>query len=85
MWNVGGSYPVWMSHGDRVTQLPSGFTVKATSENAPFAIATDGSGVYVTGYTASPNFPTMDPLQPANDGGGDAFVAKLNATGSALV
>jgi GMP synthase (glutamine-hydrolysing) len=30
-----------MSHGDRVTRLPEGFTVKATSENAPFAIASD--------------------------------------------
>jgi GMP synthase (glutamine-hydrolysing) len=30
-----------MSHGDRVTKLPTGFTVKAASENAPFAIATD--------------------------------------------
>jgi GMP synthase (glutamine-hydrolysing) len=41
IWEEGGSYPVWMSHGDRVTQLPEGFTVKATSENAPFAIASD--------------------------------------------
>ncbi len=39
VWDVGKSYPVWMSHGDRVTKLPEGFTVKATSENAPFAIA----------------------------------------------
>ena len=30
-----------MSHGDRVTRLPDGFTVKATSENAPFAVASD--------------------------------------------
>jgi GMP synthase (glutamine-hydrolysing) len=41
LWEVGKRYPVWMSHGDRVTQLPKGFVVKATSENAPFAIATD--------------------------------------------
>lgn len=41
LWTVGQRYPVWMSHGDRVTKLPEGFTVKATSENAPFAIATD--------------------------------------------
>jgi GMP synthase (glutamine-hydrolysing) len=41
LWNVGERHPVWMSHGDRVTQLPAGFTVKATSENAPFAIASD--------------------------------------------
>ena len=41
VWEVGHSYPVWMSHGDRVTKLPEGFTVKATSENAPFAVASD--------------------------------------------
>jgi GMP synthase (glutamine-hydrolysing) len=41
VWEIGQRYPVWMSHGDRVTRLPSGFTVKAVSENAPFAIATD--------------------------------------------
>ena len=41
LWEVGQRYPVWMSHGDRVTKLPEGFSVKAVSENAPFAIATD--------------------------------------------
>jgi GMP synthase (glutamine-hydrolysing) len=41
VWAQGSRYPVWMSHGDRVTRLPEGFTVKATSENAPFAIASD--------------------------------------------
>ncbi|MGE0829560.1 MAG: glutamine-hydrolyzing GMP synthase [Hyphomonadaceae bacterium] len=40
-WQVGGRYPVWMSHGDRVTELAPGFEVIATSENAPFAIAVD--------------------------------------------
>ena len=37
VWTVGEKYPVWMSHGDRVTQLPEGFEVVAISENAPFA------------------------------------------------
>jgi GMP synthase (glutamine-hydrolysing) len=41
LWEVGGTYTVWMSHGDRVTRLPEGFSVKAVSENAPFAVATD--------------------------------------------
>ncbi len=41
IWEIGKRYPVWMSHGDRVTRLPEGFTVKAVSENAPFAIASD--------------------------------------------
>lgn len=39
IWEKGGKYPVWMSHGDRVTNLPEGFEVLAFSENAPFAIA----------------------------------------------
>jgi len=51
-----------------------------------FGIAVDSAGnAYVTGYTTSTNFPTASPLQAANGGGNDAFVAKLNATGSALV
>jgi GMP synthase (glutamine-hydrolysing) len=48
VWEVGGRYPVWMSHGDRVTRLPEGFTVKAVSPNAPFAIATDEARRYFT-------------------------------------
>lgn len=40
-WKVGSKQPVWMSHGDRVTQLPAGFKVYASSEGAPFAIAAD--------------------------------------------
>lgn len=31
------SQPVWMSHGDAVTEAPSGFTVVATSAGAPVA------------------------------------------------
>ena len=47
-WEVGQRYPVWMSHGDRVTELPEGFEVIATSENAPFAIAADEGRRYYT-------------------------------------
>lgn len=49
-------------------------------------IAVDSSGnAYVTGYTYSSNFPTVNPLQAAGGGDSDAFVAKLSAAGSALV
>jgi hypothetical protein len=49
-------------------------------------IAVDAAGnAYVSGQTASTNFPTQNPLQPAYAGGFDAFVAKLNAAGSALI
>jgi GMP synthase (glutamine-hydrolysing) len=48
VWQTGRDYPVWMSHGDRVTVLPAGFEVKATSENAPFAVAVDEARRYYT-------------------------------------
>ncbi|HEY0441972.1 MAG TPA: glutamine-hydrolyzing GMP synthase, partial [Xanthobacteraceae bacterium] len=38
VWRKGERYPVWMSHGDRVTRLPEGFRVLGTSENAPIAM-----------------------------------------------
>ena len=51
-----------------------------------FAVAVDGSGnAHVAGRTASTDFPTANASQPANAGGIDAFAAKLNAAGSALV
>jgi GMP synthase (glutamine-hydrolysing) len=41
LWQVGERYPVWMSHGDRVTRLPPGFEVIGTSPNAPIAMIAD--------------------------------------------
>src|SRR4029450_13319146 len=41
VWRKGEKYPVWMSHGDRVTELPKGFKVLGTSPNAPIAIIGD--------------------------------------------
>lgn len=43
VWRRGERYPVWMSHGDRVTAIPDGFSVVATSENAPVAAMADES------------------------------------------
>ncbi|HWU48464.1 MAG TPA: glutamine-hydrolyzing GMP synthase [Asticcacaulis sp.] len=37
----GETETVWMSHGDRVTAIPDGFEVIATSEGAPFAAIAD--------------------------------------------
>ncbi len=41
VWEDGATRPVWMSHGDRVTALPEGFEVIATSHGAPFAAIAD--------------------------------------------
>ncbi len=48
VWQRGKRYPVWMSHGDRVTRLPDGFRVYAVSENAPYAVAADEARRYYT-------------------------------------
>ena len=51
------------------------------------AIAVDAAGnAYVAGVAASTNFPTTSrAMQPADHGNDDAFVAKLNATGTAYI
>jgi hypothetical protein len=62
--------------------------------DAGTGIAVDASGnAYVTGRTASDNFPTKNAFQPTKQGAPssavkyswDAFVAKLNPSGSALL
>lgn len=58
-----------------------------SSNDAGLGIAVDASSnSYIAGATLSLDFPTMSAFQAANGGGFfDAFVTKLNATGSALV
>jgi GMP synthase (glutamine-hydrolysing) len=47
VWPVGAREQVWMSHGDKVVELPQGFRVVATSEASPFAaIADDARRIY---------------------------------------
>jgi GMP synthase (glutamine-hydrolysing) len=40
------SLPVWMSHGDRVVNMPPSFRALAYSENSPFAIIGNDSGIF---------------------------------------
>jgi Beta-propeller repeat/Cep192 domain 4/HYDIN/CFA65/VesB-like, Ig-like domain len=50
------------------------------------AITVDSSGnAYVTGSTQSPDFPTVGPFQPTLGGSSDAFVTKVNFSGTELV
>jgi hypothetical protein len=51
-----------------------------------WGVAVDGAGsAYVTGVTASTNFPTLSAYQATLQGGYDAFVTKLSPAGTALV
>jgi GMP synthase (glutamine-hydrolysing) len=41
LWKVGEKHQVWMSHGDKVTELAPGFRPVASSPGAPFAVIAD--------------------------------------------
>jgi len=41
VWNPGEKHQVWMSHGDKITAIPPGFKVIATTPTAPFAAIVD--------------------------------------------
>ncbi|MBI4468604.1 MAG: SBBP repeat-containing protein [Acidobacteria bacterium] len=63
------------------------------AQDAGEGLALDGDGnVYVAGFTASANFPIVNPIQATYGGppgggmiGGDGWVAKLKSDGSALI
>src|SRR5579859_6833437 len=46
VWGAGEKHQVWMSHGDRITRMPPGFTVAGVSPNAPFAVIQDEKRKY---------------------------------------
>ncbi|MGE0129949.1 MAG: SBBP repeat-containing protein [Blastocatellales bacterium] len=55
-------------------------------EEAGYGIALDAlRNVYITGFTSSPNFPVVNPIQGVFGGVEDAFVTKLDSTGSAII
>src|SRR5262249_53093480 len=57
-----------------------------TAEDEATAIALDAqNNAYVTGFTFSSDFPIQNALQPALAGFKDAFVTKINPTGTALI
>jgi hypothetical protein len=72
--NAGGSGLIYSSY------------LGGSSFDQGHAIAVDTTGnAYVTGNTWSTDFPTVNPLQAAHGGNTDAFVTKVNTTGSAPV
>ena len=46
VWTTGDREQVWMSHGDRVIELPPGFRVVGVSAGAPFAAVADDERRY---------------------------------------
>jgi uncharacterized repeat protein (TIGR01451 family) len=57
-----------------------------SADDRAIGVAVNTAGeAYVTGFTSSTNFPTVSSLQVANGGGFDAFLTKLNASGSVFL
>ncbi len=58
-----------------------------SSLDLAYGIAVDDSGsVYVTGYTTSPNFPVVSPIQPdVHRYSRDVFISKIRSDGSGMV
>ena len=51
VWKSGENHQVWMSHGDRIDQLPDGFRAVAITKSAPFAaIANDDKQFYAVQF-----------------------------------
>jgi len=44
--NLPPSTPVWMSHGDKIEQMPPGFSALAYTENSPNAVIGNGSNIF---------------------------------------
>lgn len=90
---LGAIQGTWGGSGDAfLAKLnPSGSLVYSTylggsSIDNGTGIAVDSAGnAYITGITFSSNLPTVNPFQAAKGAQQDAFVAKINAAGTAWV
>ncbi len=84
----GGSWDVFVAKLNAAgTVLVYSTYLDGSSSEEGYGITVDSSGnAYVTGSTESTNFPTTSGAYQTNYGGNiDAFVTKLNNTGSALL
>jgi hypothetical protein len=82
-----GGFDAFVTKLDPVALAPLAYSTYLGGNNPDrgFAVAVDGGGsAYVTGETNSMGFPTMLAFDPTNNSF-DAFVTKLNPTGSSLV
>jgi hypothetical protein len=68
------------------TELVYATYIGGSQADRAHGLALDSPGaVYVTGWTGSSDFPTVNAFDSTFNGGNDAFVFKLSADGSALV
>jgi len=75
----GGAYDAFVTRLDAAGALAYSTYLGGSLSDLGNGIAVDGAGnAYVTGSTQSADLPTLNPLQPANAGGLDAFVTRID-------
>jgi hypothetical protein len=83
---IGGTAPYVAKLNPSGTAMLYATYLGGSANDEGKAIAVDAGGnAYVAGVARSSDFPTRNPLRPALSGLTDAFVAKLNPSGTALV
>ncbi len=82
----GGGYDVFLTKFTATgSALAYSTYIGGSNNDQASSIVLDATNnAYVAGQTRSVNFPTVAPYQAAIAGGADAFVTKVNASGSAL-
>jgi len=82
----GGTYDAFVARlGSTGTKIYTTY-LGGSGDDRATGVAVNAAGeAYVTGFTSSTNFPTVSPLQIANGGGFDAFLTKLNPSGSVFL
>ena len=72
-------------NADGTAVLYSTYLGGTVDEWLPSVALDAGGNAYVAGSTQSPDFPTVNPIQPTNHGSYDAFLTKINNQGNGLV
>ena len=81
----GGRDDAFVAHFSSSGTLLSSTHLGGESSDEGLDLACDGAGgVWVTGYTASTDFPVLNAYQSTYGGGEDAFVAHFSSTGALL-
>ena len=85
--NAGGTYDAFVSKvSSGGNSLIYSTYLGGSADDIGNGVTVDsGNNVYVVGVTTSTNFPTNNAIQSVSGGGEDAFVTKINSSGSALV
>ncbi|MDQ3009335.1 MAG: SBBP repeat-containing protein, partial [Acidobacteriota bacterium] len=85
--NSGGGFDAFLAKiNAQGSQLAFSTYFGGTGVDVAYGVAVDANNNgYITGNTFSTDFPTQNPLQAANGGNADAFVARFNDSGTGLV